>query len=41
MKENILAKEAIMGKIHMTACMKGGCAKMVNIFGTPYEYNDN
>ena len=29
MKKDILEREAIMGKIYMTACMKGGCAKTV------------
>ena len=34
MKKDVLEKEAIMGKIYMTACMKGGCAKTFGLFIT-------
>lgn len=34
MKKDVLEKEAIMGKIYMTACMKGGCAKTVTTLET-------
>ena len=37
MKKDILAKEAIMGKIYMTACMKGGCAKTVTTYNLAYS----
>lgn len=37
MKKDVLEKEAIMGKIYMTACMKGGCAKTVTTYNLAYS----
>ena len=37
MKKDILKKEAIMGKIYMTACMKGGCVKTVTTYNLAYS----
>lgn len=35
--DQLLRQETIMGKIYMTACMKGGCAKTVTTYNLAYS----